>query len=596
MNSNSSRTPTQGRPRKSVNDSDALEDRKKLRNRLSQQAYRKRQNAYILELEQRMERMGKADNDRIVTLEEENRQLRRQLVSFVNKLERANASLHSLSVTMNKALEGSVLRGQEEESLSPQPQPTGDTTAPTENSSKILHTGAPSASEDLVPPEGSEKIPLSCQIDDLVYGNSQSADTSGLQSTYTLDISNSADSMLRNRRILGDLVQLREIEFSTSPQEFASTSSGTSVAMNFDHSLFPAFHAITNHESSTSDNSGSLLQRLLHDPLSPSIHQTRSEDLGTGLPDVWSYSYQMGPSAYHSALSNISLDSKMLASTNSYLSDHITAIQGCLWAKWQYVELPQNSKVSLGQLNLSASLMLSMFHSLNRPLAMAWYISTKLYHHVAALTMWQMKPTREMYARLHPRYRPSALQLTETYPIVIDWVPFSVLRDKLILLHSANPFLDEIVCDLSTAYVVETDLSKLVASEAPTLGYVKVWDLIQAMYENDSDHTGDEVKDITLPAPSAGVLFHNKDYARLAFRTLGMDDGVSIYKVDPAIFAKYPELYEPNCDILASGTPLLREEQTSIPRPAALNKSAVSIYRHFADWSLNAILNTQYLV
>lgn len=81
---------------------------RKLRNRLSQQAFRKRQNAYIQELEKRMEQTGKSDDERIAALEEENRRLRRQLVSFINKLESAHVALQSLSVAMNKALEGSV--------------------------------------------------------------------------------------------------------------------------------------------------------------------------------------------------------------------------------------------------------------------------------------------------------------------------------------------------------------------------------------------------------------------------------------------------------------------------------------------------------
>lgn len=71
---------------------------------LSQQAFRKRQNAYIQELEKRMEQAGKSDDERIAALEEENRRLRRQLVSFINKLESAHVALQSLSVAMNKAL------------------------------------------------------------------------------------------------------------------------------------------------------------------------------------------------------------------------------------------------------------------------------------------------------------------------------------------------------------------------------------------------------------------------------------------------------------------------------------------------------------
>lgn len=261
--------------------------------------------------------------------------------------------------------------------------------------------------------------------------------------------------------------------------------------------------------------------------------------------------------------------------------------------------------------------MLSIFNSISRPLAMAWYSPTKFYHHIADLTMWQMKPTKEMYTRLHLRYRPSALQLTETYPSIIDWIPFSVLRDKLILFHSANPFLDQIICDIATAYVVETDVSMLISLQAPTLGYVRVWDLIRAMGEKDpgilnpssrgtigmsrsngqkrrsspflESNAKNEADGYSLPAPSVEALFQNEAYARLAFKALRMDDGVAIFKLDPALFAKYPELYDADSDSLASGIPVAPMQQETIPIPTPLDESTLRIYHHYADWSFDAI-------
>lgn len=247
---------------------------------------------------------------------------------------------------------------------------------------------------------------------------------------------------------------------------------------------------------------------------------------------------------------------------------------------------------------------------------MAWYTKTKFYHHITRLTMWQMHPTRDMYTRLHPRYRPSALQLTETYPQIIDWCPFTALRNKLILLHASNPFLDQIICDIATAYVVETDLSELVALDKPTLGYVRVWDLIQAMgHESQSDMfhpvggrggvtkerdraQGDTISgDVRLsgnqlPAPSSAELFARKEYASQAFRALRMDQGASLYLVDPVLFQKYPELYDPDARLMASGVSLAPEHRTTIPPPLPLQESTLDIYRQFADWALNVIVSS----
>lgn len=258
---------------------------------------------------------------------------------------------------------------------------------------------------------------------------------------------------------------------------------------------------------------------------------------------------------------------------------------------------------------LSVSMMLSMFHSLNRPLALPWYTSTKFDHHLTDLTMWQMNPSTALYSRLHPRYRPSGLQLTEVYPKVIDWCPFPTVRDRLILLHAANPQIDQIICDIATAYVVETDLSGLVRLDSPTWGYVRVLDLVQAMSEVDPvtdfcptsrDHydKAPRVRDMTgspfalplgamesiLPASTASALFESKHLARMAFKILGMGDGIATYKLDPEIFEKYPEMYEAGTNVQAMGTRLSPSTITSFPTVAPLDHSTVAIYQNFAKW------------
>lgn len=257
--------------------------------------------------------------------------------------------------------------------------------------------------------------------------------------------------------------------------------------------------------------------------------------------------------------------------------------------------------------------MLSMFNSLTRPLAMSWYTPTKWYNHISDLITWQLNPTREMYAHLHPRYRPSALQISESgsYPTFIDWSPFPAIRDKLILMHAANPLIDEIILELANSYVVETDLSLLISTaRQPMRGYVHLWDIIQAMGDDDDDNNDKEDEDFSppdttttttaaLPAPSAAALFQSPAHARQVFQLLRMHDGATVYKLDPAVFGKHPELYAPElADIVAAGVPLSPSQggrRARIPPPAvALDAGTLRVYRHFADWSVNAICDARW--
>ncbi|GMG54472.1 unnamed protein product [Aspergillus oryzae var. brunneus] len=349
-----------------------------------------------------------------------------------------------------------------------------------------------------------------------------------------------------------------------------------------------------------------------------------------GVPGVWSYNYQMGPSTYRTAMSSIFSVGKALHISNSAFSDHIHILHRCIKSKWRLLDCSDSQSANLyvekvlsytviltnigrPKIHLSVSLMLSLFNSLYRPLAMSWYTPTKFYYHITSLTMWQLNPTRELYMQLPMRYRPSALQLSESYPPIIDWCPFPSIRDRLIMLHAANSNIDQIICDIATAYVIETDISTIIQFDRPTLGYIRVWDLIQAMDERvdslysdphesfannplvaqqaemSSTEQETDFHDVTLPAPSMEALFQTKKYARLAFKELRMDDGVARFKLDPLLFEKYPELYEPGDTIIATGLAVRSAHLTSIPTPRAVEQSTLSIYNHFADWSFNMI-------
>jgi predicted nuclease with TOPRIM domain len=80
---------------------------RKLRNRVSQQAFRRRQSEYIKQLE-RKAKEHKPDNERIIELEKENQSLRESLIHCHTKLESLRATICTLGDGIAQALDGPV--------------------------------------------------------------------------------------------------------------------------------------------------------------------------------------------------------------------------------------------------------------------------------------------------------------------------------------------------------------------------------------------------------------------------------------------------------------------------------------------------------
>ncbi|KAI8659229.1 hypothetical protein LRP88_05796 [Fusarium phalaenopsidis] len=496
---------------------------KRLRNRLSQQAFRKRQSAYIKDLERRLEIRGSDGDGRIARLERDNRALRAQLTSAISKLERIQLTLRSLCNSMMSH----VSHGKEDDAqLEPHldDDSEGDPTKVTQPTAQGQPLTAPSS--DTAGHDNSEtSIPEPGQ------------DQGFLLPSMPPDTIMPADDQMEQGDDHNSLV------VSGSQEPFT----------DLDMSLFV-------------------------EECSP----VRS------LPGIWTYHYQMGPSNFQTRRPSLKKTSMALASTNSSFSDHMQMIRACLVKKWTKLRSTPDG------LRLSVTVMLSLFHSLSRPAALAWYTATKFQDNVADLLLWQMDRSRHVYSRLHASYRPSALQLLEEYPSIIDWCPFPTVRDKLILLHSANPCLDQIICDIATAYVVEVDAGRLLLGHSGQ-GYIRVWDLVCALEGDDDDDDDANPCDLIddgipffLPAPSMECLFETQ-CAREAFKALGLDDGVPRFKIDPSFFIQYPELYDPGADIIATGVPIAPTIQTTIPLPTLPRQETVSIYQNVADWCVSAI-------
>jgi hypothetical protein len=307
-----------------------------------------------------------------------------------------------------------------------------------------------------------------------------------------------------------------------------------------------------------------------------------------------------------------------LRRTNSLFSDHISAIEYFLQQRW-LKQCP--TTFNQEQFIESIQFMIAVFVMVSWQIMTAWHSYTKADIPLKELTAWRVTRTPEAYAKIIPAYRPTKLQITTPHPAIIDWIPWSSLRDKLIIYHSANPNLDNLICDIGNSYVVPADLSKLVVGEGPVIGYLSVWDLVRAIAPHatgvgsDSStaaqtfaYDADAIRDIisedddaaedelffsdrlTLPAPDAHTLFSTKSLAIQAFKAIGMDKGAATFRLDPEFFGRHPELYDPQCDLMARGVSLKSSTRWSMPTPGDLNAGVVAQYRELARWNFDRSL------
>lgn len=220
---------------------------------------------------------------------------------------------------------------------------------------------------------------------------------------------------------------------------------------------------------------------------------------------------------------------------------------------------------------------------------MAWYAKTR-FHHIVDLTTWQLHPCPQTLERVEKQYRPTMFQLQHDHPKVIDWIPFPSIRDRLIRLHSANPQIDQIFCDLVSSYTVEACMADLVLGAPAQRVYIRVLDV--SMGAADIKNRIIDPSTV-LPVADAGSLFSNPECAQALFVLLNMDHGVSEYKLDPSFFGTYPELFDPEEDYIAQGVPLRPNIQTILPRPVRLNNLTFQTYRSFMEFHKLALTSFQ---
>lgn len=247
-----------------------------------------------------------------------------------------------------------------------------------------------------------------------------------------------------------------------------------------------------------------------------------------------------------------------------------------------------------------------MFINTAWPEMRVWWAYMQSSAAVEKIMRWRLDPSMESYEAMKECHRPTAVQLTVVHPAIIDWLFFPSLRDRVVELYSYSWMLDQLMCEVLAAYVVEADLSNLITDMGdalPKRGYFRIWDLVRTIAQEDADDgtitdlnldmawqdlplgvppslfelDEDESEGEWTPMPLAQI-FHSRRAAIKLFKLLHMDDRRSV-KLDPSFASKYPEL----CDdpsILAQGMDCtLKTNSGPVPLPKPLTRATIMNYK-----------------
>lgn len=171
-----------------------------------------------------------------------------------------------------------------------------------------------------------------------------------------------------------------------------------------------------------------------------------------------------------------------------------------------------------------------------------WFAITDSYETVKNICWWRLTKTNQALEAIQKSYRPTAIQQTLQYPSIIDWIPYPEIRDRLILNSEAYD-IDQIICDMAEAYVVERLGTPGLATQPCNLLDLVQFSL-QASMNPSTCHSIPVVSSISRDAWSKRAVV---DRAITIFSSqLPRPFRVPGFKIHPSFFARYPSLYDPS--------------------------------------------------
>ncbi|KAI1613101.1 hypothetical protein EDD36DRAFT_465238 [Exophiala viscosa] len=554
---------------------------RKLRNRISQKAFRARQQMRMKELEDRLHNGSYSDAEWMTHLQDQNSSLREQLLECHKKFTSLQVSMKALANASALALGIDSLDGVNDSESSgnlcarckraevAQDEDPLDVTPSLPSNKTDVHTERPKLSDSAV------DEPLSANSD-----NNNQAD----HAQYLVD-----DQELHVPQ------DSAAVTLSDSQMDFVNPSENhPGPEINLDY-----LSTMEDSDKFDMSNDNRLLvvsSGYCADPLSMDL--IFSEDLG---PRKYKNILEMSPSVVCKSFD--------LKKTNSPFSDHIDALERCVL--WSYSRWSASQMLDDRLTNPIGSILMTFVSMSWQPMT-AWHTYTKAHIPLRELMAWRICRTPDRYLKVSPAYQPTRLQMSVPYPSIIDWIPFPQLRDKLIMHHAANPCLDSIICDIGNSYVVPADLSLLIKCPQALLGYVGAWDLVRAIAPEATgspepsptsedrqwhdDDTTNAFGDLTLPAKDANTLFSSRELAAQAFKVLGVDNGAFNFRLDPAFFGRHPELYDNNSDLMALGVALRPGLGNQIPiiGPEDVKVSVVAQYQEMSRYLIDSALESRH--
>lgn len=261
---------------------------RKLRNRLSQKAFRERKTAYIKTLEQQLVNASKSDNERIILLEVENSKLRQGLLHVRWKLESEKSSLAEIVESVSSALANSV--------------------------------------RNLLSFAVRFRVWLTLDFRSLQNTVSRPAESIDMGSTTDGTAISRAARDADPTETQCPTVEQEDSNAFASTQVLCQLSEAGQSMHNVEADL--VHHAL--HSSLVSvDSTG-------QDSVRSTITSGAADDFLSSpylqIPRVWTHNYQMGPTAYMNAISGIRNygDWSQAGLTNSSFTDHLNAIKTCV--------------------------------------------------------------------------------------------------------------------------------------------------------------------------------------------------------------------------------------------------------------------------
>jgi hypothetical protein len=168
------------------------------------------------------------------------------------------------------------------------------------------------------------------------------------------------------------------------------------------------------------------------------------------------------------------------------------------------------------------------------PVMRPWFQVTHTSHLMCAVLWWQITNTDAAASQLSRVYAPTAVQLSVPHPSILDWVPHSTLRD-LFILNQDSFDLDEVICDLAAAYVVEFEPDDYPPTPKETLNLM---DAVQHSLHSGIPLIG------TTGVQGSDQRTHSGGKASCTRHKVPAAANIHKFKIDSSFFAKYPALYD----------------------------------------------------